>query len=141
MTITGIITHELEPESGTGKSGNTWSKQTYVIQEEKDQYPMSLAFENWGDKLVFTIGERCTVHFKTAAKEWNGKWYNSVQAWRKEGGYGAATHRETQQAVAKGSTNRAEVPNWSLDSQQPAAFAQNNKSTFNPQTEEDDLPF
>lgn len=85
MEIKGKITHELPVVSGTKKDGGTWSKQSFVITEETDKYPKSLCFEVWNDKVPVTLGEVCTIHFETKTSEYNGKWYNEVRAWKKEG--------------------------------------------------------
>jgi hypothetical protein len=85
MEIKGKITHELPVVSGTKKDGGTWSKQSFVITEEADKYPKSLCFEVWNDKVPVTLGEVCTIHFETKTSEYNGKWYNEVRAWKKEG--------------------------------------------------------
>jgi hypothetical protein len=85
MEIKGKITHELPVVSGTKKDGGTWSKQSFVITEEADKYPKSLCFEVWNDKVPVTLGEVCTIHFETKTSEYNGKFYNEIRAWKKEG--------------------------------------------------------
>lgn len=85
MEIKGKITAMLPVVSGTKKDGGTWSKQSFVITEETDKYPKSLCFEVWNDKVAIQEGEVCTIHFETKASEYNGKWYNEVRCWKKEG--------------------------------------------------------
>lgn len=90
MIFTGKITHALEIKSGQKKDGGTWAKQSFVIQEEKEQYPKSLVFEVWNNKIAVQVGEVCTVHLDSKATEYNGKWYNELKAYKKEGGSAAA---------------------------------------------------
>lgn len=85
MEIKGKITQMLPVVSGAKKDGGTWSKQSFVITEEADKYPKSLCFEVWNDKVPVSLGETCTIHFETKASEYNGKWYNEIRAWKKEG--------------------------------------------------------
>ena len=47
MNFVGKVMKILEPISGTSASGNSWKKQTVVIQEDKDQYP-----RQYRDRLV-----------------------------------------------------------------------------------------
>jgi len=89
MQITGKITHVGPVTSGVSPSGNTWNKFQAVITETEGEYPKSLAFEVFNDKVAVSVGEQCTIHFETKAKEWNDKWFTNINAWRKEGGQAA----------------------------------------------------
>lgn len=61
--------------------------QEYVI-ETHDQYPRKMCFDVFGaDKIAqFNIqaGEELTVSFDIDAREWNGRWFNSIRAWKVE---------------------------------------------------------
>ena len=102
MQITGKITHVGPVTSGTSSNGNTWNKFQAVITETEGEYPKSLAFEVFNDKVAVSVGEQCTIHFETKAKEWNGKWFTNINAWRKEGGQAAPAPApvQTQAPVA-----------------------------------------
>lgn len=95
LQITGKVIQIL-PVEMVGNSGK--QKQVHVI-EIPGQYPKKVAVEVWDDKLVFSVGENCTVHINIESREWNGKWYTSVSVWKKEGG-NSATHSATQRAVS-----------------------------------------
>lgn len=76
----------LPVRSGISKnSGNEWKAQQYVI-ESHGEYPRKMCFEVFGsDKISqFNIqpGEEMTVSFDIDAHEWQGKWFNSVRAWK-----------------------------------------------------------
>ena len=84
MNIKGKVKAVLPLESGTSKSGNAWQKQTFVITTE-GQYPKDVAFTLFGDdkvKLCPTVGEEVDVHFDINSREYNGKWFNDVSAYR-----------------------------------------------------------
>ncbi len=87
MEFEGKIIAVLEKRGGTSKAGNTWSCQEYVI-ENHDQYPKKMCFEVFGDEKInqFNIqaGEELKIHFDVDAREWNGRWFNSLRAWRVE---------------------------------------------------------
>ena len=83
MDITGKIIAVLPTRSGTSAKGTQWSSQTSVI-ETHEQYPKRVAFDVLGDKIKefnLQVGEEVTVSFDINAREFNGKWFNSVNAW------------------------------------------------------------
>lgn len=87
MEITGKIIAVLEPRGGVSKTGNNWKVQEYVL-ETHDQYPRRMCFDVFGeDKIqLFNIqaGEELTVSFDIDAREWQGRWFNSIRAWKVE---------------------------------------------------------
>ena len=85
MELTGKITTVLPEKSGTSSRG-PWRKQEYVIEIPGD-YPKQVCFMVWGDKIdQFAVkdGETLTVHFDLESREYNGRWYTDVKAWRVE---------------------------------------------------------
>ena len=86
MEISGKIIAVLPIIKGNGKNDTEWKKQDYVV-ETHDQYPKKMCFNLWGDKIdqfSVKLGDEVTVSFDIDAKEWNGKWFNSVNAWKVE---------------------------------------------------------
>jgi hypothetical protein len=85
LELTGKITQVLPEKSGTSARG-PWRKQEYVI-EIPGEYPKQVCFMIWGDKIdQFGIqqGQEVTVHFDLESREYNGRWYTDVKAWRVE---------------------------------------------------------
>ena len=93
MELSGKVIAVLEPRGGVSKSGNEWKVQEYVI-ETHDQYPRRMCFDVFGaDKIQqfnIQIGEELNVSFDIDAREWQGRWFNSIRAWKVER-VGAAT--------------------------------------------------
>ena len=88
MDITGKIIAVLEPRSGVSKSsGNSWKTQEFVI-ETHDQYPKKCVFNIFGEDKIsqanINMGDELTVSFDIDAREWNGRWFNDIRAWRVE---------------------------------------------------------
>ena len=88
MEIIGKAIAALPVKSGVGqRTGEQWQSREYVI-ETQEQYPKKMCFEVFGtDKLKeFNIrnNDLIKVHFDITAREYNGKWYNSVRAWKVE---------------------------------------------------------
>lgn len=86
MEITGKIIAVLQPRNGVSKTGTPWIVQEYVIEETSGQYPRKVAFEVFGDDKIkqFSIrqGVEYRVSFDIDAREWNGRYFNSVRAWK-----------------------------------------------------------
>ena len=88
MEIIGKAIAALPVKSGVSqRTGEQWQSREYVI-ETQEQYPKRMCFEVFGtDKLKeFNIrnNDLIKVHFDITAREYNGKWYNSVRAWKVE---------------------------------------------------------
>ena len=83
MELFGKIIAALPERSGVSARGNNWRSITYVL-ETQEQYPKHLAFDVTNDKITelnIQVGESLNVQFDINAREYNGKWYNSVSAW------------------------------------------------------------
>ena len=85
MELSGKVIAVLEPRGGVSKTGNSWKVQEYVI-ETHDQYPRKMCFDVFGEDKInqfnIQIGEELTVHFDIDAREWQGRWFNSIRAWK-----------------------------------------------------------
>ena len=87
MDITGKIIAVLEPRSGVAKaSGNPWKIQEYVLETIGEQYPKKMMFSIFGEDKIqqaaINIGDEVVVSFDINAREFNGRWYNDIRAWR-----------------------------------------------------------
>lgn len=144
--ITGKIIAVLPTKSGTSARGTQWSSQTAVI-ETHEQYPKRVAFDVLGDKITefnLQVGEEVTVSFDINAREYNGKWWNSVNAWQ-------VVRQSGQQAPVQGGYNVGNPQAGAQAAQQAAmagASGQTNSSNpfppkqpAQPQGNSDDLPF
>ena len=88
MELIGKAIAALPVKSGVSqRTGEQWQSREYVI-ETQEQYPKKMCFEVFGtDKLKeFNIrnNDLIKVHFDITAREYNGKWYNSIRAWKVE---------------------------------------------------------
>lgn len=83
MEINGNII-EILPEKSGHSSNGTWRKQEYIL-ETAGQYPKKICFMAWGDKIdQFSIkkGENLIVSVDLESREYNGRWYTDVKAWK-----------------------------------------------------------
>ena len=115
MEITGKIIAVLEPRGGVSKTGNPWKVQEYVL-ETNEQYPR---------KMCLQAGEELTVSFDIDAREWQGRWFNSIRAWK----------------VERPSQNAGMQPQPADYSFPPVSSAPVPPADFSATDEKDDLPF
>lgn len=127
MELEGKVIAVLEPRSGIAKSsGNPWKTQEYVI-ETNEQYPHRLVFNVFGEDKIneysIKMGETIKVSFDINCREYNGRWYNDIRAWKVE--------RPTVGEQQVGGIPQSASP---VSPQQPPVFDGSGDST-------DDLPF
>jgi len=83
MDISGKIIQLLPVQTGQGKNG-TWKKQEFIL-ETGDTYPKKVCIAVWGDKIdiaSFKSGDMVDVSFDVESREFNGRWYTDVKAWK-----------------------------------------------------------
>lgn len=83
MEISGTIINILELQTGEGRNG-PWKKQEFILETD-DQYPKKVCIALWGDKIdqfPLNTGEKVTVSINVESREFNGRWYTDVKAWK-----------------------------------------------------------
>ena len=126
MEIQGKIIVVLPERSGVSQRGNQWRSISYVL-ETQEQYPKKLAFDVTNDKidqLNIQLGEILTVQFDINAREYNGRWFNSVNAWN--------VIRQTQQAPEQGGGFSGNVQSSAQAAQQAMVSSANAAGMANP---------
>ena len=97
MEITGNIKLIQDVESGTSKAGNEWSKRTIVVTTN-EKYPQDLAIDFLGESMKainnFQVGNPVTVGINLRGKEYNGKYYTSINGWKIANTVGNVTNSE-----------------------------------------------
>lgn len=89
MELQGKVIAVLDPREGVSKAGNNWKAQEYVIETE-EQYPKKMCFKIFGaDRIasmspLLVVGNTVKVSFDIDAREWNGRYFNSIRAWKVE---------------------------------------------------------
>lgn len=98
-TLKGEVIAVLELKQGTSKAGKDWQTQSYAIKETEEKYPKIVAFDIFGEEKIkeanLKVGDIVSVEANVESREWNGRYFTSISAWRveKEGGV-----QETPQA-------------------------------------------
>lgn len=124
MEISGKLIQKLDQQSGEGRNG-TWVKQEFIL-ETHGQYPRKVCIALWGDKVKeienLSIGDSLKAMVNVESREFNGRWYTDVKAWR----------IETAQSTAGAQNyNAPETPGFNPET---SDFGMDN-------AEENDLPF
>ena len=119
MEISGKIIQVLPLQTGVAKnSGNPWQSQSYVL-ETQEQFPRKVCFEVFGEQRIkenaCQLDDLVTVSFDIESREFNGRWYTSVRAWRVQQGIAtpevaAADAAAPQAAPAAPAAQPAEAP-------------------------------
>ena len=86
MELTGKIINVLPERSGvSARTGTEWKCASYVL-ETLGEYPRRMVFEVFGTdriaQLAIQEGELLNVSFDIDAREANGRWFNSIRAFR-----------------------------------------------------------
>jgi hypothetical protein len=111
MDISGKILQLLPAQTGSGKNGQ-WKKQEFIL-ETGDTYPKKVCIAVWGDKIdlaSFKMGDAIDVSFDVESREYNGKWYTDVKAWKV---VSASKQKESARPTANASatSSSSAVPN------------------------------
>ena len=88
LSVKGRISQVLSIENGTSKAGKEWKKQLFVL-DTGDQYNPNVCFSLFGDDKIqilrdFGQGQEVEVFFNLSSREYNGKWYHNLDAWKIE---------------------------------------------------------
>ena len=86
MEVSGKIIQVLPEQGGISKtSGKEWKLQAYVL-ETQEQYPRKVHFEVFGEDRIKAnpcqLDDIVTVSFDIESREFNGRWYTSIRAWK-----------------------------------------------------------
>lgn len=77
---------KIEKIFDTEQKSATFQAREFVIEVEDGQYPQMVKFQLVQDKcsLVddFNEGDEVEVDFDLRGREWNGKYFTNLQAWR-----------------------------------------------------------
>ena len=135
MELQGKVIAETPERSGTSARGE-WKAKDYVI-ETHETYPKKMVFSVFGDERLqrfnIQIGQEVLVSFDIDAREYNGRWFNSIRAYDVRqvdpAQYGAGTAAQPAPAAPAAAPVTAEQAPFP-----PAPESAEGEST-------DDLPF
>lgn len=142
FVVKGTITQVLPMQEGVSqRTGTPWQRQSVIIEHESGQYPKSIVVDINGidriNKFALAVGKYVTAHLAISAREYNGRWYNTIEIWKVDGG-------QQQQGQRQAPAQGQQAPAPQVPPQQPAAPQGGNNGQgadpFPPQGQSD-LPF
>ncbi len=82
--MTGTVKEIFDEQ--TFNSG--FNKREFVLTNEEDKYPQDISFECLKDKVSLVDklnkGDKVTVHFDIRGREWKGRYFVNLAAWKIE---------------------------------------------------------
>jgi hypothetical protein len=136
MDITGRLIQVLQEQGGEGKNGR-WAKCDFVI-ETQEKFPKKVCLTAWNDLIGtvknFPIDSEIKASFDISSREYNGKWYTDVKAWKVEAASGGSSSNSSQ-------PSRNTNTNYSNSSKGSNAIPSEGEGSQERYVSEDDLPF
>ena len=88
LELEGRIARKLPVQQGTSARG-AWAKQEFIFEYQEGNFPSQICMNVWGDEKVrdlekYQVGDKVRISFNLSSREYNGRWYTDVRAWRIE---------------------------------------------------------
>ena len=103
IKVVGTIEKLMPISKGISSSGREWVKQDIVMSMTNGQFVKHLAATVMGqeriDNFKLRVGDNIVAYLDIDAREYNSRWYNSINIWRVErvGSNGNQTQSHQQQ--------------------------------------------
>lgn len=148
IVLTGVITHVLPLQQGQSqRSGNTWQKQSYVLQHEGGQYPRSVCFDVFGAEKIknfnIHLNEPLRVYLNIDARQNPNnpsQFFNSIDCWKVEHG-SSQPAGQPQAPMNPGAQAAAIYPQPPVAAAQPRPTSQAPANSPASPQQFDNLPF
>ena len=135
LELEGRIVRKLNVQTGTSARG-AWSKQEFVFEYQEGNFPTQVCMNVWGEDKVreldkYQVGDKVKISFNLSSREYNGRWYTDVRAWRVE----PAGSASQQPGYAQPS------PGYGAPASEPMSAPMPSADDMSSPLSEDDLPF
>lgn len=84
IELSGKLSQILPLQTGSSRNGE-WKKLEFIIETD-DQFPKKICMNLWGDKVEdmknFAIGQAIKASVNIESREFNGRWYTDIRAWK-----------------------------------------------------------
>lgn len=86
MELKARLIQLMPVQTGSGRNGE-WKKQEIIVETLDSQYPKKVCISIWGDKApagLLREGNELLISFDIESREYNGRWYTDIKAWKVE---------------------------------------------------------
>lgn len=88
FVVRGYVKQMLPIREGVSqRTGQPWQSQSVIFEHESGQYPKCLVFDTSNANIQsfgLIEGECVVCHLNINAREYNGRWFNSIECWKVE---------------------------------------------------------
>ena len=142
IKVVGTIEKLMPIQKGISSSGREWVKQDIVMSMTNGQFVKHLAATVLGqeriDNFKLRVGDNIVAYLDIDAREYNGRWYNSINIWKVErvgaNGNNNDASNGSQQRSSQTQSNQQQSEPMQPKQKQPEIIA-------SPYNNGDDLPF
>lgn len=95
VKVKGTISAVGQKKSGVSQSGNQWASQDFVVKDERENIVCMNVF---GEDHIkkFEVGQNIEVDAILSAREWNGRYFNSLSYYAPREEYTSETQPQQQ---------------------------------------------
>ena len=107
---------KLHKKFDTEQKTDSFRAREFVLEIASGQYPQMIKFQLTQDKCelldTYNEGDDLSVHFDLRGREWNGKYFTNLNAWRIDNAAGASAGdpREAPPVAEPDNRDYDEVP-------------------------------
>ena len=96
VKVKGTMSAVGQKKSGVSQAGNQWASQEFVVKDERENVVCMNVF---GEEHIkkFAVGQNIEADAILSAREWNGRYFNSLSYYAPKEEYTSAT--QTQQVA------------------------------------------
>ena len=139
IKVVGTIEKLMPISRGVSAAGREWVKQDIVMSMTNGQFVKHLAATVMGqeriDNFKLRVGDNIVAYLDIDAREYNSRWYNSINIWRVER-VGSNVNNHVSSGSQQNGNNAQNVQQPTEQKQKPQQPA--NASAYN---NSNDLPF
>ncbi len=146
LELEGRIVRKLNVQSGTSARG-AWEKQEFILEVQEGSFPSQVCMNVWGADKVrdlekYQVGDMVKIAFNLSSREYNGRWYTDVRAWRIEPAAAGGAPAQSYGSAARPEAHYTDAPQQAsygaLQSAAPMPTADDMPADTD---SDDDLPF
>lgn len=141
IKIVGTIEKLMPISKGISASGREWVKQDIVMSMANGQFVKHFTAAVMGqdriDNFKLRVGDNIIAYIDVDAKEYNGRWYNSINIWKVERVGANGNNNDNAPRVSQNSSSQTQSNQQQSEPMPPQQPT--NVSAYN--SSNDDLPF